>query len=233
MRTMPDQPADLEYDPYDYVIDRNPHPIWRRLRDEAPLYFNERHGFYALSRYHDVLEGLHDWHTYSSARGTVLEIIQATPPDPDAAPADVNLGSMIFSDPPAHDIARHVVNREFTPRKVARLEGRIRKLCHQFLDEADGRPEFDFLGDFAGRIPPMVIGDMLGVPEEDQQDVGRWVDMFMHYDPAAETGDTIQGVMQFNDIRMEGVQKMGAYMTELIAERRRERRDDMLSQLLD
>jgi cytochrome P450 len=232
--TRPKQPADLEYDPYDYAIDRNPHPVWKRLRDEAPLYFNERHGFYALSRYQDVLEGLQDWHTFSSARGTVLEIIQPGPPTAPADDAAVGgLGSMIFSDPPGHDIARHIVNREFTPRKVAHLEGRLRKLCHTFLDQLDGRMEFDFVGEFAGRIPPMIIGDLLGVPEEDQEQLGRWVDMFMHYDPSAETGETIQGVMQFNDIRVEGMTKMGAYMSDLIAERGRQRRDDMLSKLLD
>ena len=93
-------PADLHYDPYDYDTDRNPHPVWKRLRDEAPLYFNEQHGFYALSRYEDVLDGLLDWETYSSARGTVLEIIQPGPPAESPSPMVGNLGSMIFSDPP-------------------------------------------------------------------------------------------------------------------------------------
>ena len=67
MTSRPEVPADLHYDPYDYDTDRNPHPVWKRLRDEAPLYFNEQHGFYALSRYQDVLDGLLDWETYSSA----------------------------------------------------------------------------------------------------------------------------------------------------------------------
>ena len=77
--TYADVPDDLTYDPYDYDTDQNPHPIWKRLRDEAPLYYNQRHGFFALSRYQDVLDGLLDWETYSSARGTVLEIIQPGP----------------------------------------------------------------------------------------------------------------------------------------------------------
>src|SRR3954469_20885695 len=188
-RNKPEQPADLSYDPYDYEIDANPHAVWRRLRDEAPLYFNEKHSFYAVSRYQDVLDGLQDWKTFSSARGPVLELIAPGPPPESASePVVGNLGSMIFSDPPGHDVARRIVNREFTPRKVARLEDRLRKLCQQSLDELDGRPEFDFLGDFAGRIPPMIIGEMLGVPEADQAQMGHWVDMFMHYDPSAETG---------------------------------------------
>jgi len=229
----PEVPADLHYDPYDYDTDRNPHPVWKRLRDEAPLYFNEQHGFYALSRYEDVLDGLLDWETYSSARGTVLEIIQPGPTADSPSPMVGNLGSMIFSDPPSHDIARRIVNRSFTPRKVEQLEGRLRRLCRESLDALDGRAEFDFLGEFAARIPPMIIGEMLGVPEEDQEQLGRWADMFMHYDPDAETGDTIQGIMQFNEIRIEGGRQMGAYMADLIEQRRKHPQDDLISLLLD
>lgn len=230
--TRPDVPPDLVYDPYDYEIDANPHPTWKRLRDEAPLYFNEQHGFYALSRYQDVLDGLLDWHTYSSARGTVLELIDPGPMTDDERSGVSGLGSMIFSDPPGHDLARKLVNRSFTPRAVSKLEDRLRDLCHRFLDQVDGRSEFDFLGDFAAKVPPMIIGQLLGVPEEDQEELGHWVDMFMHYDPAAETGDRIQGVMQSNPIRIEGSTKMTAYIRDLIAERDRHPRDDMLSDLL-
>lgn len=230
--TRPEVPADLVYDPYDYVIDRDPHPVWKRLRDEAPLYFNERHDFYALSRYQDVLEGLLDWHTYSSARGTVLELIQTGPLAEQERSGVSGLGSMIFSDPPGHDVARHVVNREFTPRRIKRLEGRVRALCREFFDEVAGRPEFDYLADVGALIPPMVIGQMLGVPEEDQQEVGHWVDMFLHYDPDAETGDVIRGVMQASPIRAEGSRKIAEYTAQLIEERRGNPKDDMISLLL-
>ncbi|HEX9681704.1 MAG TPA: cytochrome P450 [Acidimicrobiales bacterium] len=232
-KTLPDVPGDLVYDPYDYEIDENPHPTWKRLRDEAPLYYNERHGFYALSRYQDVLDGLVNWETYSSARGTVLELIQPGPMTEEERAGVSGVGSMIFSDPPNHDVARKIVNRSFTPRAISRLEGRLRDLCHRFLDDVEGRDEFDFLGDFAARMPPMIIGEMLGVPEEDQEQLGHWVDMFMHYDPEAETGDTIQGVMQFNPVRLEGSTKMRTYMGDLIAERQKNPRDDMISTLLE
>jgi cytochrome P450 len=231
-RTRPDVPDDLTYDPYDYDIDEDPHPTWRRLRDEAPLYYNPQHDFYALSRYQDVLDALLDWKTYSSARGTVLEIIQAGPRRDKGPLAVGELGSMIFSDPPSHDVARKIVNRSFTPRAISRMEDRVRALCDRFFAEVEGRSEFDFLRDVAGRIPPMVIGDMLGVPEEDQEQLGRWVDMFMHYDPAAESGDTIQGILQFSEIRAEGTAKIGRYIAELIADRRADPTDDMLSMLL-
>ena len=231
--TRPDLAPDLAYDPYDYEIDQNPHPVWKRLRDEAPLYYNEGHGFYALSRYQDVLDGLLDWETYSSARGTVLEIIQPGSITAEQRNESFGLGSMIFSDPPNHDVARKLVNRAFTPRAVSRLEDRARDLCRRMLDLVDGRAEFDFLSDFAGRIPPMIIGELLGVPEEDQQQLGRWVDMFMHYDPDAETGDAIQGVMQFNETRAEGAGQMFGYMTDLIGRRRENPQDDMISALLE
>jgi cytochrome P450 len=230
--TRPDVPDDLTYDPYDYDIDKDPHPIWRRLRDEAPLYYNQRHDFFALSRYQDVLDGLLDWDAYSSARGTVLEIIQPGPLVDDERQGMGDLSSMIFSDPPSHDIARKIVNRSFTPRAVSRLEYRLRALCDRFFAEVEGRSQFDFLGEVAGRIPPMIIGDMLGVPEADQEQLGRWVEMFMHYDPAAETGEQIQGILQFNEVRAEGVAKMTSYMRDLIAERRAAPTDDTISMLL-
>ena len=106
---------DLTYDPYDPAIDENPHPTWRRLRDEAPLYRNDKLGFYALSRYDDVLPALTDWRTYSSGRGTVLELIDPLAPDPEGYTEGQ---MMIFTDPPFHDTLRGLVSRSFTPRRV-------------------------------------------------------------------------------------------------------------------
>jgi len=232
VKTLPDVPSGLVYDPYDYELDDDPHPTWKRLRDEAPLYYNDRHDFYALSRYEDVFRGLLDWRTFSSAHGTVLELIRPDSQADEQRGQFSGLGAMIFNDPPGHDIARQIVNREFTPKKVAHLERRIRQLCDQFLGAVEGRSEFDFMGDFAARIPPMVIGQMLGVPEENQEQLGRWVDMFMHYDPDAETGDTIQGVMQFSETRVEGSTKLSAYMADIIEQRNQKPEDDMLSMLL-
>jgi cytochrome P450 len=110
--------TDVTYDPYDPIVDRDPHDTWRRLRDEAPLYRNERLDFYALSRYDDVLAALLDWETYSSGRGTLLELIDPLAPDP----GNVVEGSpMIFTDPPYHDLLRGLVSRTFTPRRMAAL----------------------------------------------------------------------------------------------------------------
>ena len=113
-------PADLAYDPYDDAIDRDPHRIWRRLRDEAPLYYDERYDFYALSRFADVMAASLDWQTYSSARGTVLELIDTTPPAAATDDASDAFGMMIFMDPPGHDDLRRLVSRAFTPRRSPR-----------------------------------------------------------------------------------------------------------------
>ena len=104
------------YDPYDFDIDADPYPVWRRLRDEAPLYFNEKYDFFALSRYDDVEKAFVDWQTYSSAKGSVLEIIKAG--------MEMPPGMFIFEDPPDHDLYRGLLSRVFTPRAHGRASSR-------------------------------------------------------------------------------------------------------------
>ena len=100
----------LYYDPYDFEIDTDPYPIWRRLREEQPLYYNERYDFYAVSRFEDVERGFVDWQTYSSAKGTLIELITSG--------MEMPPGSIIFEDPPGHDLRRSLLSRVFTPRRV-------------------------------------------------------------------------------------------------------------------
>jgi cytochrome P450 len=156
------------YDPYDAGIDADPYPVWKRLRDEAPLYYNERYDFYALTRFADVLQASLEWQTYSSARGTVLEMIDTDAPDAESAMADAGLGMMIFLDPPDHDDLRRIVSRAFTPRRVRALEARARELCANFLDPERDGPGFDYVEVLAAKVPTMVIGALLGVPDADQ-----------------------------------------------------------------
>ena len=159
---------DLYYDPYDVEIDRDPYPVFRRLRDEAPLYYNEQHDFYAVSRYDDVERGLVDRDTFISGRGGVLELIKANIQMPP--------GVVIFEDPPTHTIHRSLLSRVFTPRKVAALEPKIRALCAECLDPHVGAGGFDFVGDLGAIMPMRVIGMLLGVPESDQQAIRDRVD---------------------------------------------------------
>jgi len=153
-------PSDVYYDPYDVDIDRDPYPVYRRLREEAPLYFNEQHGFYAVSRYEDVERTEHDNQTFISGRGGIIEMIKAGVQMPP--------GILIFEDPPTHTIHRRLLSRMFTPKRVAALEPQIRELCRECLDPVSDGDEFDFVADFGAHLPMRVIGMLLGIPDEDQ-----------------------------------------------------------------
>jgi cytochrome P450 len=155
--------TDVYYDPYDFEIDADPYPVWRRLRDEAPLYRNERYDFYALSRFEDVEAASRDWRTYSSARGTVLELIKNG--------MDPTPGMIIFEDPPDHDRHRALLSRVFTPKRMEALESRVAELCAGALDPLVTEGRFDFVADLGAHMPMRVIGMLLGIPEADQEAV--------------------------------------------------------------
>ncbi|HLM17318.1 MAG TPA: cytochrome P450 [Acidimicrobiia bacterium] len=157
------QTNDLSYDPYDVEIDADPYPVFARLREEAPLYYNEQYDFYALSRYGDVERGLVDRDTYISGRGGILEIIKAG--------IEMPPGILIFEDPPTHTIHRGLLSRVFTPRQVNGLEPKIREFCARSLDPLVGGPGFDFVADLGAQMPMRVIGMLLGIPEADQEAV--------------------------------------------------------------
>jgi cytochrome P450 len=206
--------SDLYWDPYDVDIDTDPYAIWQRMRDEAPLYRNERFDFWALSRYDDVEAAHRDPKTFSSAHGTVLEIMSGEP---------LGLGQMIFLDPPDHTQLRTLVSRAFTPRRIGELEGRIRALCADFLDAAGASGRFDYVQDFGARLPAMVIASLLGVPLEDQNEVRGWIDQMFHLDP--EKG-------MINDVSFEAIIKLNGYLVEQMERRRRQPVDDMLTDLV-
>jgi len=155
--------TDLYYDPFDFDIDDNPYPIWRRLRDEAPLYRNEKYDFYALSRYEDVARELHNWDTYRSGKGTTMDIIMSG--------VDVPPGVILFEDPPLHDLHRRVLSKVFTPRRMEAIEPLTRQYCVRALDALTGISRFDLIADFGALIPMRTIGYLLGIPEEGQQQI--------------------------------------------------------------
>jgi cytochrome P450 len=151
----------INYDPYDVELNADPYPTFRRLREEAPLYYNEAYDFYAASRYDDVERGLKDRDTFISGRGGVLELIKAD--------MEIPPGTVIFEDPPSHTIHRSLLSRMFTPRKVAALEPQIRRFCAEALDPLVGSDRFDLIAEFGALMPMRVIGMLLGIPEEDQE----------------------------------------------------------------
>jgi cytochrome P450 len=149
------------YDNADVEIGRDPHPVFRRLRDEAPLYYNEQRDFYALSRYDDVAAALVNHETYLSGKGVTLDLIRSG--------MELPPGTVLFEDPPAHDIHRALLSRMFTPKKVAALEPQVRNFCADILEPFVGAGGFDFVADIGLEVPMRVIGMLLGIPQDQQE----------------------------------------------------------------
>ncbi len=226
--------SDLSYDPYDVEIDADPYPVFARLREEAPLYYNEQYDFYALSRYEDVERGLVDRDTYISGRGGILEIIKAgiqMPP-----------GILIFEDPPTHTMHRGLLSRVFTPRQVTSLEPKIREFCAQSLDPLVGGPGFDFVADLGAQMPMRVISMLLGIPEADQEAVRDHTDRNLRTKPGQPQQvreDFVDGTMfaEYLDWRAEHpsddimTQLMNAEFVDETGTTRTLRREEILTYL--
>jgi cytochrome P450 len=148
------------YDPYDIGITTDPYPTYARLRDEAPLYYNERYDFWALSRHADVEKALSDWETFSNSRSDILELVKSE--------FDMPKGVMMFEDPPTHTMLRGLMSRVFTPRRMAEIEDQIRQYCRHCLDPLVGSDGFDIIAELAAMMPMRVIGMLLGIPESEQ-----------------------------------------------------------------
>ena len=205
--------TDVYYDPYDVDIDAHPYPVFRRLREEAPLYYNDVHDFYALSRYDDVERGLVDRETFISGRGGILELIKAG--------IEMPPGILIFEDPPTHGIHRALVSRVFTPRRVNALEPKIREFCVQSVDALAGAERFDMIADFGAQMPMRVIGMLLGIPEEDQQAVRDHADRSLRTEPGQPQKFTTEGLA------------LGEMFEEYIDWRAQHPSDDIMTQLLE
>lgn len=200
------------WDPFDREIARDPYPTYRRMRAEAPLYYNDRHDFYALSRGDDVDRALVDWETFSSARGPILEVIKAN--------IQIPPGTLLMEDPPAHDNHRSLLARVFTPRRVLSLEPQIRDFCVRSLDELVGLDRFDVMTAFANDVPMRVIGMLLGIPEDDQQTVRDRADAKLRTRPGEQmqvSQDALMDVDLFADyIDWRGRHPSDDLMTELL-----------------
>jgi cytochrome P450 len=207
-------PSELDYDPYDFEIDDDPYPLWKRLRDEQPLYRNGRFDFWAVSRFADVEACLRDWQTFISGKGTLFELIRAN--------VELPRGMFIFEAPPMHDLHRALLSRVFTPRRVAALEVRIRELCARALDRFVGAPGFDFVRDLGADMPMRVISEMLGIPESDQEAVRDSTDASLRMD-ADGVSNEIDTAVLADQTRFR----------EYIAFRRSHPSDDLMTDLLE
>jgi cytochrome P450 len=206
---------DFEYDPYSYELDVDPYPVYRRMQEEAPVYRNERLDFYALTRFEDCLDAFLDWQSYSSAQGTVLELM---------GDEQFSGALIIFMDPPKQTRYRNLVSKAFTPARIRDLEARIREIAVRYLDALVGRPRFDAVKEFTAKLPMDVISSMLGIPPEDRDTVRGWSNDLLHRDPGnpLPTRRGIQSMVQ-----------MQAYFREQIELRRRRPTDDMMTVLIE
>lgn len=206
----------LVFDPFSEEFFTDPYPTYRRMREEAPVYYDEEHDFYALTRHEDVAAGFKDHQTYSSARGIDLAMVQK-----DGVPPESK--SMIFMDPPEHRRMRSLVNKVFTPRAITALKETVTELIEFHLGRVDNR-RFDVVGDFSALFPVEVISTVLGVPAEHRQQIRHWVDTSLHREP---------GQVEMDATNWDSVTKIAAFYYELIQERRKQPQDDMISGLID
>ena len=153
-------PTEPYFDPYDVDINADPYPVYARLREEAPIYHNERFDFWTLSRHADVEKALLTWQTFSNTRSDILDIIKSG--------VELPPGVLLFEDPPEHTTHRGLMSRVFTPRRMAALEDQVRDFCARCLDPLVGSSGFDIIAELASMLPMRVIGMLLGIPEEDQ-----------------------------------------------------------------
>jgi cytochrome P450 len=203
---------EVYYDPYDFEIDADPYPVWKRLRDEAPLYWNEKYEFFALSRWDDIDAAMLDWKRFISGRGSVLEIIKAG--------VEIPPGSILFEDPPTHDIHRGLLSRVFTPRKMQALEPQVRAYCAEVLDPLVGTGDFDFVADLGKFMPMRVIGMLLGIPVEDQEAIREGIDEGLRLEegvPNETEYDGLRSARVFSDyINWRAEHPSDDLMTELL-----------------
>jgi cytochrome P450 len=205
----------LYWDPFDPALRDDPYPLWRRLRDEAPAWYNDRYDFWVLSRYHDIEVAQKNTRIFSSAHGTTIELMTDEP---------MHTGMIIAMDPPAHTQLRSLVSRAFTSRRVSSLEDRIRAVCAELLDAQAGRDSFDYVQDFGAIVPPTVISSLLGIPKGDQEEMRHVIDGIFHIE---------DGVGMINQTSIDSRMRLNSYLAGAFEERRRDPRDDMLTALLN
>ncbi|HUY66448.1 MAG TPA: cytochrome P450 [Acidimicrobiales bacterium] len=207
----------VAYSPYAYEIHEDPYPTYARLRSEAPVYRNEEFDFWALSRHVDVLAAFRNVDGFSNAQGVSL--------DPSAfGPNAHKMMSFLALDPPRHTRMRSLVGKKFTPSKVAGMEDRIRAIALEHLEPALERGSFDFIADFAGRLPMDVISELVGVPATDRAELRRLADLVVHRE---------DGLFDVPQAGMDAALTLVGYYQDMVDQRRADPRDDLTSELLE
>ncbi len=198
------------FDPYSPQVDADPFPYYKVLRDQHPCFWSPEARMWILSRHADIRNALHDWQTYSSARGNLMDEL------PNRAGA--TLGT---TDPPRHDRMRALISHAFTKRNLETLADPIRAMVRQLLSELQGRRQFDFVGDFSSKATAKILFRALGLPEGDDQEVRERAVLMVQSDPVSR---------QKGPEHIAAYQWMMDYAASVIAERRRNPGEDLLSQ---
>jgi cytochrome P450 len=207
----------VSYSPYAYEIHEDPYPVYARLRAEAPVYRNDELDFWALSRHEDVLAAFRNLDGFSNAHGVSLE--------PSAYGPDAHrFMSFLALDPPKHTRMRSLVGKGFTPSKVAAMEEGIRAIALEHLEPALEQGSFDFIADFAGKLPMDVISELIGVPRADRAEIRRLADVVVHRE---------DGLFDVPPAGMDAAFALVTYYQAMIDQRRKSRTDDLASALLD
>ncbi|OBG87322.1 cytochrome [Mycobacterium sp. E136] len=207
----------VEFDPFSQDFFDGAYDTYRRLRNEAPIYYSKKWDFWALTRYDDVAPATKDHETFSSAKGATLDMVKA---HDDAIPVPKVIISM---DPPEHQKMRRLVSNVFTPRAIAALEDMVREKVYERI-EALNPEQFDAVADFSALFPNEVITTMLGVPKEDRDQIRRWLDLLLERRPG-EIAVPREGY--------EASMNTGLYYYDLVQQRRAAPQDDMISRLIE
>jgi cytochrome P450 len=205
---------ELRFDPVSQDYFDNPYDIYRRMRDEAPIYYDAEGDFYALTRHEDVAAALKDYESFSSSRGCDLGMVRS---------GEVPQKSIIFMDPPDHRHMRSLLNKAFTPRAIQSQRESIVELVEHYLSRVDP-DNFDVVQDFSGPFPVEVITRMAGVPEDFRQQVRHWIDTSLHREP---------GQIEISEVNQQANIDSGMYYYSLVQERRQNPQDDMISRLIE
>ncbi len=211
--TAPEKSPKVTFDPFSDEYFNDPYDIYLRMQDEAPVYYNEEHDFYALTRHADVAAALKDYESFSSSRGCDLGMVRSK---------DGPQKSIIFMDPPEHRVFRSLVNKAFTPRAIEAQRETVDEQIDRYLSRVNP-DRFDVVADFSGPFPVEVITRMAGVPEEYRQMVRHWIDTSLTREP---------GNIGYTEAGMAAAIESGVYYYKLAQERRADPRDDMISRLI-
>jgi cytochrome P450 len=202
----------LVYDPFSFALHDDPYPVYRALRDESPVHHNPERGFWALSRFQDVQAAARDWQTFSSSAGVDL----------DGFAGSFGAGNFLELDPPRHDQLRALVQRDFNPKTIARLEPDVRGIAAGLLDDFREQSEVDLAQQFAWPLPIRVTSLVLGLPSSDLDKLEALAHQLL-----IRTPDSIDLPVQ----ALEASAAMRDYLATILGQRRREPRDDILSRV--